>query len=318
MTTKIYDCSNSTLRPPNRGFGGPLSNDIVRYLKIYAKTFGCSFVKSVNESDVVFTNDVFTQEAIRSGKPLIKRMDGVFSRTDLIPRNTLLNNAAEQANHVIFISNYSKNSFLAFYPDCQLKSLSVTLNMADPSEFTPTKQQSQNIWISSATDWSRPEKRINAILNFSRIIPKSHKILVIGNYNITQPNDKIEFIGYAKKPQDINTIYQEGSYFFNPSYKDPAPKTVCQAIACNLPTLYANSGGTPEIVDNCGIGITEQDVFRVEDTVPSLDTDLMAIAYKRFISNETQQKIKEEFQNKNQTNDFNNMLFEYFNILKQY
>ena len=54
---KIYDCSNSVHRPHHRGGGGPVNNDVMRYLMENADAYGCQYVQSPNLADVIVTND---------------------------------------------------------------------------------------------------------------------------------------------------------------------------------------------------------------------------------------------------------------------
>jgi hypothetical protein len=133
---KIFDCSNSEKSLIGKGrLYGPKENDILKYLKQYASEFDHVFVHSPEGADVIFTNDIFPEPF--PGKRKVKRMDGVFSRVDVIHRNETLNLAAQEADHVIFISKYSMESYFKLYdPDrCTLKSWSIIPNEVDPNVF---------------------------------------------------------------------------------------------------------------------------------------------------------------------------------------
>ena len=107
---KIFDCSNSAERPPHRGGGGPIMNDILCYLHQNAAEYNYEFIDSASNADVIITNDVFPAEVIGLGKPLVKRMCGPFWQKEHSKRNERLNVAARIADTVIFISEYSSYS----------------------------------------------------------------------------------------------------------------------------------------------------------------------------------------------------------------
>jgi hypothetical protein len=95
----------------------------------------------------------------------------------------------------------------------------------------------------------------------------------------------------------------------NFSYKDACPKTVIQGVYCNLPVLFANSGGVPEIVYS-GIGVEDKNDFVFEETIPRLEK--IKETGELFINN------YRELQEKAITfkNSFMVMLDKYFCILK--
>ena len=92
----------------------------------------------------------------------------------------------------------------------------------------------------------------------------------------------------------------------NLSYKDACPKTVCQAVACGLPVLYANSGGVNEIVHS-GIFIRHNKEIKFEDKIPELDINEILKSYKKFKEKYNELRIKALQNNKS-----------YFSVLKQY
>ena len=105
---RIFDCSNGPARPHHRKISlCPRQNTIVRDLKEYAKYFNCMFTYSPDSADIIFINDVFPDYLLDYPQPKVKRMDGVFQLEGLKDRNEKLNQAAEQADHVIFISLFS-------------------------------------------------------------------------------------------------------------------------------------------------------------------------------------------------------------------
>ena len=132
---KVFDCSNSVARPNTRGYGGPVENAVVTMLKKYGREYGVEFTYDAPNCDLIFTNDVFPRYELGLGKPLVKRMDGIFWREDLIDRNVPYNLAATDADHVIFVSDFSRQSLRDLYPLLKLKSSSVIVNWVDEELF---------------------------------------------------------------------------------------------------------------------------------------------------------------------------------------
>lgn len=265
---KIVDVSNSSLANP-RDLGGrhtgPRENDIVRYLKQYAHEFGHEFVpymlggeaQGVKFSDVVFTNDVWPKTEFWKdndpfpGKFKVKRMDGVFSRADVVHRNEPLNEAARQADHVIFISEYSMESYFKLYDESRktIKSFSVIPNEVDPTIFYPGLDQTVSDWYSEpkeviavASDWSRPEKRLDDLLLLAEMAPDVEFVLV-GHLERKKLPHNIRLKGYLGTPKRLADTLRMSDAMISLSYKDPHPKTVVQGRYCGLPMLYTTSGG---------------------------------------------------------------------------
>jgi glycosyltransferase involved in cell wall biosynthesis len=308
----IFDCSNSSERPTHRGNGGPHTNDIIRYLKENAHLFECSFVEKVSQADVLLTNDVFPKALTKLPLPKVKRMDGVFFQEDLEERNHTLNESAQLADHVIFISEFSKRSCFDLYGTA-LKKHSVVRNQADPKVFRPSDQPPKELktFIASATDWSRPEKRLDAILEFAAIYPE-YLFKLMG----TSPKDlpsNIVFLDYFQSPQAIAQEMKRADAMICFAYKDACPKTVVQGVACGLSVLYADSGGLPEIVFS-GVAVPDKQEICFEVEQPKLKTVDLIKAGQKFAAEFPTLKEKALLVE----NDFYDMLDGYFKVLKSF
>jgi glycosyltransferase involved in cell wall biosynthesis len=312
---KIFDCSNSNERPVNRGNGCPLENDIMRYLKENSHKYNCIFVEDFSISDIIITNDVFPKYIQDINKPKIKRMDGIYWQYDLLDRNILLNNSAQIADHVIFISEFSKNSYFELYGS-PLKSCSVCLNQVDHNIFYNYKNNIKDlIFIANASSWVREEKRFNNILKLAENIEE--KLLLIGKLpeNIKLPKNIIS-LDYINNPIDISKTLNMGSTFINFSYRDACPKVVVQALSCGLSTLYADSGGVKEMVESYGVGVEDKVKSKFEYTIPELDENLVYNEYVKFKNN--WKDLRENLRKRNNKFRFENMLDNYFKVIYNY
>lgn len=308
---KIFDCSNSKERPKHRNINfGPKENTVVRDLKKYAHLFNSRFINNPKRADILFTNDVFSEKIKELPQPKIKRMDGIFSLKSLMKRNTGLNNSAEISDYVIFISEFSRRSYLSLYRQ-PLKKCSVIKNAVDNNVFYPMKnKKSELIFSANCSNWARPEKRLNYIVFLAKNI--KNKILLIGECNKKLPNN-ITKIGYCSSEAKINNILNRSHIFINLSYKDACPKVVCQAVAVGLPILYADSGGVSEIVQS-GISITDEKTIKIETKISNLHKGKLMKAYQQIVEN---YKTLESKANINYKKIFRDMLSQYFNIFTQ-
>lgn len=293
---KIFDCSNSSERPPHRDNSfGPKENDIVADLKKYSSSFGATFVNSIDDCNIIFTNDVFPSYLKKSKIPKIKRMDGVYWNTDFTYRNAHLNEAALIADKVIFISTFSAASLNKLYPldYKELKKPTVILNTADNSIFYPkwykeNKPNKELKLTAIASSWTRKEKRFDSILKLA--IKSNMQFNIIGDCPFENLPSNINNFGYIEKKERVADILREQTdIFVNLSYADACPKVVSQARASGLPILYAMSGGLEEQVCDrgCFDGLFEDLTFSNE--VPKLDDNevfenlsYMAVNYKSF------------------------------------
>lgn len=318
MPTKIYDCSNSPFRPPHRQESlGPTQNDIMASLKKYCADYDCVFVEDPNEADAIITNDVFPPDILALNKPMIKRMDGVFW-DEGGKRNELLNIAAQQADYVIFISGYSAASYYKMYGQ-DLKYTNVVLNEVDGNVFYPEGLRSKRfMWAASASNWARHEKRFPELIKFAKLVePLGQGINLIGKCDMDVPKNVIKH-GYLSE-DEIRNVLNKSAAFVNLSYRDAAPKAMCQAISCHLPVLYANSGGAHELCP-FGIQIKEKDPISYkgtdpvfEDKAPEISKIEMDLSLSYFILQYHYiSYYAQRYQNRHKR-----MLGKYFDIIKE-
>lgn len=279
----IYDCSNS----PESHHGvdyGPKENDVIKGLKEYSRLFGCKFVSKPSMANIIITNDIFPEEIKKLDAPKIKRMDGIYWENLTKHKNIQLNESAEIADHVIFISEYSKIALRTLYPDVVIKDSSVILNTADNKIFKNNARwshPSEHIikrFIASCTNWNRKEKRFDSLMELAKMIPET--LYLVGECEMEVPANVIK-LGYISDYEQMSKILQESDAYINLSYRDAAPKLVCQAVACGLPILYADSGGLSEIV-KYGFSIKDEKEIFFADDVAQLNTNDILQSYNEL------------------------------------
>jgi len=150
---KVHDCSNSN-ECLHTGKSGPVMNDVMRQLRTRF-----NFINDPKEADVVITNDIFPSY-IHVGIPRVKRMDGSFWIQQNVHRNEPLDKAADSAQAIVYVSEYSKKCHHRRMKCPEGQKHFVAVNMANPEEFPKRKQipTYRSKWVSIASDWSRAVK----------------------------------------------------------------------------------------------------------------------------------------------------------------
>lgn len=285
-------------------------NEFVSLLHKYAPVYGALFVDSLDDADIIFTNDIFPSYVRNQKIPFVKRMDGIFWQSNLVDRNIPFIESASTADLVIFITEYSKNSFKSFYPD-RFSHLNYTVatHWTDHESF-PRIQidvEHPNVFCAMATNWHRPEKRIDELIKFAEFPVTIH---LIGKSDGIQLPHNIIPHGYLGSATEIYDVMSKCHAFINLTCKDAATKTVCTAINYGLPVLYARSGGVAEMVCGNGSHIAESDSIEILNYVPSLDGSDVELGYSVFI--ERYSDLLNEVKVFNPTETLNRSLKAYF------
>jgi glycosyltransferase involved in cell wall biosynthesis len=105
------------------------------------------------------------------------------------------------------------------------------------------------------------------ITAFLKINFKDWKLIIVGRgpykkalKNLAQDNKKIIFTGQLEQKEIIAAL-RTATIFVNPSYLEGLPTSILEAMACGVPVIATNVGGTPDIIENRENGL----LFRPKD-----------------------------------------------------
>ena len=104
--------------------------------------------------------------------------------------------------------------------------------------------------------WRR-HKRLNEILELFtklKLRIKNLKIIILGNYRTEKIEEDVIVAGNIA-PNNLPDWYRTGNIYVHLSWVDQNPNTLVEAIACGLPALCTNNGGTRELVEKTNSGI---------------------------------------------------------------
>ncbi|MDH5084125.1 glycosyltransferase [Clostridium perfringens] len=204
-----------------------------------------------------------------------------------------------------WLSNLVKESFLNKYP------IKVINNGIDLGVFKPTKSsfrekhnlQDKIIILGVASVWTE-RKGFNYFIELANRLNNSFKIVMVG---VSKKQKKllpldILIISRTNDINELAEIYSSSDVFFNPTLEDNFPTTNLEALACGIPIITFNTGGSSECInDECGVVITEDEIFNI---------DKILKRYNRHLVKEKCLKKAQEF------NQFN-MINKYIKVLNE-
>jgi len=198
------------------------------------------------------------------GKPYIFRVDGIYfdkkqTKGNNETKNKPIFKGIDEATGVVFQSHFSYKLVASFHRVTH-KLFDIINNGVDISFFSPYGPNKRKeiginhkdlVFITSA-NW-RAHKRLPAVIDFfiqfQNQSDRTCHLLILGkNANIGNINHpRIYKIGFIL-PEDLPAWYRTGSIFLFFSWLDNCPNSVIEAIACGLPVVCTNQGGSKELV----------------------------------------------------------------------
>lgn len=250
----------------NKTDGGPSG-----FLKKLRVTFDeQKYVKTGLCFNPTVTCNLFANRAYKFWlKPFVFRVDGIIYDSALnCKERYALNNynfrGLNTAKGVIFQSQFSKKlveSILKIKPE---KS-TIIINGTDLTRFSPQGDNMRKqlnipedafVFVTSAK-WRKHKRLSNAVKAFqlfSQQVESISYLIVIGNTDEKVNDPNIIYLDYIPNNQFPKYLRTGNCYLFL-SWLDPCPNSVVEAIACGLPVICSNQGGTREIVDITNGGI---------------------------------------------------------------
>ena len=180
-------------------------------------------------------------------------------------RNRPIFRSMDNAIGVIYQSEFSKQ-LIEIHGNCQKKPWCVIPNGVDRNEFSCTGsdhreylgiKREDRVIVTSAS-W-RAHKRLKDVLEvfltLATLDSNLYHLVIMGLPDVAVPeHPRIYKVGHVD-PTELAAWYRTGDVFVYLSWLDNCPNTVIEALACGLPVVCTNQGGTGGIVERTNGGI---------------------------------------------------------------
>jgi glycosyltransferase involved in cell wall biosynthesis len=246
-----------SIRPGWRGGG---SNSFADNMLRWARKQRIKPVWDIREADVAIViahrgvDESSLEAARRNGCLILHRIDehfGGFEHEGYLAKHARIQALNRFADITVFQSR-----FVAATAGPALKPAryAVILNGGDPARFRP------GWWAGSEighVTWATiPKKRLDRVAEAIEAFP-NERFRLVGNQEAVVSDfpafraRNVRLRGKRSRWQ-IAGEYRKMKLLYFPSEDDPCPNTVIEAILCGVPVCYHPSGGTPELVGDCG------------------------------------------------------------------
>tara|TARA_B100000809_G_scaffold185217_1_gene183298 strand:+ start:109 stop:996 length:888 start_codon:yes stop_codon:yes gene_type:complete len=246
-----------SIRPARRGGG---SNTFAVNAARWAAGNRCKLVTAIEDADVavVIAHCGVTEESLRRARDrncfVVHRIDEHFGRfTDgrYIDKHEKIKRFNAYADVTVFQSEWVRRTAL---PHLGSANHVVILNGADPARFRPGRTAGCD--VGHLTWGTIDKKRLDLVHEAIQSYPDEHFRLVGRHRSVTDPdidfNRRNVSLRGERNRRQIPAELRKMKVLFFPSENDPCPNTVAEAILCGVPVCYSDSGGTPELVRDCG------------------------------------------------------------------
>lgn len=173
-----------------------------------------------------------------------------------------------------WLAGLVKQSFLKDYP------VKVINNGIDLSVFKPTESdfrqkcacEDKNIILGVAFGWGK-RKGLDVFTELSKRLDNRFQIVLVGTDSEVdkQLPDRIISIHRTQSQAELAEIYTAADLFVNPTREDNYPTVNIEALACGIPILTFDTGGSPEIPDGtCGSVVPKDDIDAMWNEIISI------------------------------------------------
>ncbi len=239
------------------------------FLERISKKFKKNGINLTNKFDPFYDFAIFanTNKSIYK-KPYFLRIGGIFFDKKNTAINTFEANkeifeSIDNSAGTIFVSEFTKNLVKKFHKN--LKVPNVVINNSVPLNLFSSKGnnlrdklklKSNDFVIITSAVWRR-HKRLNEIIKlFYKLKTEINnlKLIILGEYNLKKIEPDIILAGNIEH-YNLPEWYRTANVYIHLSWIDHSPNTLVEAIACGLPSLCTNNGGTHELIEKTNSGI---------------------------------------------------------------
>ena len=194
----------------------------------------------------------------RKGPPLIHRVDGVPELVrGLRTRADDIQPAVNRlTDHTVFQTEYCRNSF-AEHCGLEPASWRVVTNAVDPEVCFPDPDggwQGGPLRLVAASWSANPRKGHAALAAISRL--PDTELTFAGNWCPKVDPAAVRLAG-VRRADELAEIMRSSHALVHAAWNEPCSNTILEALACGLPVVYRDSGGSRELAGDYGVPLAE-------------------------------------------------------------
>jgi len=203
-----------------------------------------------NDFDV---NLAFISTSKRYPKTVL-RLDGIYfnTRSDWMSENKVIKESYDFSSLIIVQSHFDKTLIERYFGKREGVYIVPNGTDTDLIEKIPPADlgiDREKVWM-CASSW-RPHKRLKQNIEFFQCHAGKDDIMIVAGKNpdYSANDDRVKYVGDLDWYQLISCM-KSSKNFVHLAWLDHCPNVVVDAIACNCFIYCANSGGTPELINN--------------------------------------------------------------------
>jgi len=230
----------------------------------YMECHGIAYTDDINESyDILFVNSFMVDYNLikrvkkrRGEVRVVQRVDGSardYGRYDDADNRQARVNMLTDLT--IFQSRYSiystREKFKVIFQDGP-----IIYNAVDTNLFSPEGGKidlPHRVKVCHVNFSPNPKKGLSMVYE----VAAAHldiDFILCGPQDDSRHLPNIHPQGYLER-KELPQVMRSCDVFFHPALNDPCPNVVLEGLASGLPVLYKDSGGTPELVGECGLPV---------------------------------------------------------------
>lgn len=216
------------------------------------------------------------RHAKKQGLKFVINHDGVafpaWAGDQYIEFNQITKRVLDQADFIVYQSRFSELSANLYLSPPSVP-YEVVYNPVDTAHFSPrpdVKKPKDLTLLLGGNQYEkyRLELALKTLQSLLTHVPTA-RLIVTGK--LWQPyHESDEWVAHALKEMKLRDhveftgtytqaeaphLYSRAHILIHTKYADPCPGLIPEALGCGLPVVYVDNGGTPELVQDAGVGV---------------------------------------------------------------